>query len=758
MTFLNAALLFGAFAASVPLIIHLLHRTKTRVINWAAMQFLAGAVQRKSRRLQWQQWLLLALRCAIPALLALTMAQPALTWLGSRLSDNFTGQPLVLTDSSLATLAPVEEPIASGQQLANSPNVRAIVDHITDQISRPQILQNDATSSRWQASSASTSTAIANRFSNTKHPFVEDLTSVIDQFNNATDDLTRTTLVVATDMRRSLLSQATADQKQRIRSLLSSSPTAPQLVILPLQPLAESVQARANVGVHIDASSDAVVGPKQTGRIDFTIGNFGNDAANDVVIDVQLDGQTRGTFRTTLAAGQIERRSVWLPPLATGDHACEIIIDRKDAFVLDNRAAWVVQSIVPQKVLLISGTDRNSSADFMHFAIAPPELGTEGVATNETVLPRQFEVIGPFMQHDRGQIENTLTKDVHHVVLCNIGRLDDDILKKIMDATASGSLVVLAGKNLDVNWFNQAQAKYAQAIPFEFTAGARINKNGQALKFAQAANLPTGRQMIEAVAGSESAITLQQAWELKIKASEPQTTSDEKKDVQSATDILAVDSQDVPILALRRHDNQTVLVSACDFYPEDTSLPVTDAFLPLIQGFYQSFITAEYANRNLACGNALPAIQAADNSSDDKPTWRIGLDIPRSSEQTATPQQSTSANMPIAEAAMLPGFFTAKQADATPRLAASQMPWSDSDLTISDITAVRTFATDLGASLWTSNNGVTSPTSTDNADEKASAPVVHPRFIVWRYVLAILLVALFAELLLQRHLARSLTA
>ncbi len=120
MIFLNVALLIGATAAAVPLIIHLLHRTRIRVVHWGAMQFLAGAIEKKSRRLQWQQWLLLAIRCSIPALLALAMAQPALTWVSDRLGAGATSRPLVLIDNSYSMLAGFESEEDAARTIANT--------------------------------------------------------------------------------------------------------------------------------------------------------------------------------------------------------------------------------------------------------------------------------------------------------------------------------------------------------------------------------------------------------------------------------------------------------------------------------------------------------------------------------------------------------------------------------------------------------------------------------------------------------------
>src|ERR1700744_783120 len=70
-------LLFAAGAAcvSIPIIIHLLNKRKFRVVVWAAMDFLLAAQRRNARRLRFQRWLLLALRCLAILLLAAGIGQ-----------------------------------------------------------------------------------------------------------------------------------------------------------------------------------------------------------------------------------------------------------------------------------------------------------------------------------------------------------------------------------------------------------------------------------------------------------------------------------------------------------------------------------------------------------------------------------------------------------------------------------------------------------------------------------------------------------
>src|SRR5438552_3687249 len=74
--FSNLAMLGWLAAAAAPLLIHLWSRHRFRESPWAAMQFLLAAMRKNARRLQLQQWLLLAVRTLIIVLVVLAVAEP----------------------------------------------------------------------------------------------------------------------------------------------------------------------------------------------------------------------------------------------------------------------------------------------------------------------------------------------------------------------------------------------------------------------------------------------------------------------------------------------------------------------------------------------------------------------------------------------------------------------------------------------------------------------------------------------------------
>src|SRR5262252_383261 len=76
MSFLAPYMLWGTLTAAVPIALHFFFRSRYRNVPWAAMKFLLTAIEQTSRRLKFQEILLLLLRCAILILLAIALARP----------------------------------------------------------------------------------------------------------------------------------------------------------------------------------------------------------------------------------------------------------------------------------------------------------------------------------------------------------------------------------------------------------------------------------------------------------------------------------------------------------------------------------------------------------------------------------------------------------------------------------------------------------------------------------------------------------
>lgn len=77
LTFMSWPFLWaGLGLVSIPVVIHLLNRRRFRVVQWAAMEYLLKAMRKNRKRLKFEQWILLATRCLLIALIGVALARP----------------------------------------------------------------------------------------------------------------------------------------------------------------------------------------------------------------------------------------------------------------------------------------------------------------------------------------------------------------------------------------------------------------------------------------------------------------------------------------------------------------------------------------------------------------------------------------------------------------------------------------------------------------------------------------------------------
>ena len=76
MTFLAQPLLWGLFAAAVPVIIHLLNRRRFRIVDWAATNFLLKAARESRGKKKLKHILILLCRALAIAALIFAVSRP----------------------------------------------------------------------------------------------------------------------------------------------------------------------------------------------------------------------------------------------------------------------------------------------------------------------------------------------------------------------------------------------------------------------------------------------------------------------------------------------------------------------------------------------------------------------------------------------------------------------------------------------------------------------------------------------------------
>jgi len=105
MNYLNPSLLFGLFAVSIPILIHLLNLRKIKKVEFSTLMFLKEIQKSKMRRIKLKQIILLALRVMAIVFLVLCFANPVYEGYAGN-NDNFSGYTtLIFIDDSFSMAA-----------------------------------------------------------------------------------------------------------------------------------------------------------------------------------------------------------------------------------------------------------------------------------------------------------------------------------------------------------------------------------------------------------------------------------------------------------------------------------------------------------------------------------------------------------------------------------------------------------------------------------------------------------------------------
>ena len=96
----NLLMLGWLAAAAAPILIHLWNKRRYREVSWAAIEYLLAAMRKNSRRMWLEQWLLLAVRTLIVALIVIAVAQPFLEHAGIHFVPGQRTLKLLVIDGS----------------------------------------------------------------------------------------------------------------------------------------------------------------------------------------------------------------------------------------------------------------------------------------------------------------------------------------------------------------------------------------------------------------------------------------------------------------------------------------------------------------------------------------------------------------------------------------------------------------------------------------------------------------------------------
>ena len=100
MTFVSAAFLFAAAAGIIPVVLHMINRQQAKKLPFSTLRFLRISAEKTRRRKRIHDVLLMLLRVAVLVLIAIGLAEPTLTTLGSFWGSGASAVAIILDNST----------------------------------------------------------------------------------------------------------------------------------------------------------------------------------------------------------------------------------------------------------------------------------------------------------------------------------------------------------------------------------------------------------------------------------------------------------------------------------------------------------------------------------------------------------------------------------------------------------------------------------------------------------------------------------
>jgi hypothetical protein len=634
MTFLNALLAFGATAFTIPLIIHLLNRSKYLTIDWGAMQFLETSVKVNSRKIQWKQLLLLLIRCLIPVLLALAMARPLLqAWKDS--SDASPMSLAILIDDSLSmhTLA------TSGDRPGNeSSRLQQAVSHAR------KVIEGLPTGSEvawiWAGKPAQME-GEHQPASLLKMPFADRISTqsqkgeiastmeLSDAFTLATRWLDQGTnskrhLLVISDFQASQWNASTQDLARELAGTFASRTVPIQWSLFqvaerrPSDTLAAMAKEPDIALVSMEGIPSHVV-PNGKMSLTATLQNHSDSTA--VVPVVLMEGLEEVERQSVSVAANATSsvRFAWSPG-STGDKVLKIYADWNDKTPQDHSMTRVIRVREPMSVLIVDGDRKQeamqSESDFIRLALTPFSLlrGEAGdLFTTRVVTP--------------GGWNAESLKNCEAVICCNVGDLSPDERKWLRTfVEQGGGLIFCLG--------DKVQAEKVNAWEGVSQGGLRIGKISPRTPWEGEVSLTSDAPFELSRASLDALRSGRFAARHELLLEESQVT------------IAAKFSDNLPYLARASIGQGRVYWMLASGDDDDSNLPAIPVYLPLMQKIVSTSIDWPPGWNEIAPGEAWVEQRNVFVEAGEKSTANLQATNLQATGQTAQAQQNVSVQLP----------------------------------------------------------------------------------------------------------------
>ena len=721
MSFLNWMLLGGALAFAAPLLIHLLNRSRFKVVDWGAMHLLEAALQVNSKRIEWQSWLLLFMRCLIPIIFAFALARPVFTSLRSVNADG-DKSIVVLIDNSISMQAKTSE---------NETRFDRAIAQVSSVIEQ---LKPSTELSVWTMGGVSTDVLAGNSFDHRRVlnklatlrsgaasvPVQSALASAIKHIasmQNASREI-----ILISDFQSHEWQRFDENERTAMKEQLAATSIPIQLTFLPIRDSA----ATSNLSVAIDPLESPFVVADQVFRITAQVRNHGSQPLNEVPIVLEVAGAEIASRRVSIPSNGTEQAIFECQIPSSGSHVIEVKIEDESGFASDNIASQIVVVREPLRVLVIderaAESELKRASGYLSLALSPFRADDFG----KNLM--QARVVAP----DRVVRGEVTEHDV--VVLADVPRMNDKVAEEIADfVAAGGGLLIFGGNSVDQGWYNSrwgSKSKNA-LLPAEFRKPTQpISKPSRIGTESQ--SHPALNALRRTGAADFTTVEFQRWNPLEVTKS---STSNTVTDV-----LLQLESGD-PLLVSKPYGKGHVMVFASSADTSDSNLPLRPVFVPLMQSVVQWLATGAERSLNVLAGQPL-MVQFESSEKQPASTEKLKciVTLPNASQLDVF---AVDSQVSFAETAY-PGVYSINdsRSEQSTKFAVSASA-DESQLEFLSDEQLNDTARAIGASI-----------AKDSEQLSALQSLRANGREIWRYMLLGLIVLLFAELWWQQRISR----
>ena len=715
MNFLNLAMVGGVAALSIPLIIHLFHKSRFKIVPWGAMHLLVAVLRTNQKRIKIEQWILLAIRCAIPAILALMMARPV--WQGAkRMLGEEATSTVVLLDNSYSMEA--ERAGTTNFTIARDETER-LVSELRRGSEAYVFLMGEGTGLLDQSTRDLSSVTQALRKVGAGYG-VARVPAALDFVAGTLDKMTEPSrqVVVLSDFQKVSFPPDDKVFGQAIERLkkLRVPPTVTLWDV--------GAEVKDNVAVDSLDFNKLMVGVGQKVQIHANIHNYGDTARPDVKVTMKVDGRDKSTSQVSLggkAQSQVLFTHVFDKP---GSHVVEIQTE-SDAVKADNSFLASIPVRDKLGVLLVDGApgatpdDLKGETGFAQIALSPFAAGK--VEQADLI---QAKVVTADALNAKGISEAAV------VVLANVAKLNDEQLKALeVFVKQGGGLLVFTGDRTDAAWWNGPFGKLA---PLQIGTMAGDLKEGAA-KPASVASQRFENPALEIFNNPQNGNLSDAAIKAWFRLKPPERTGGPDDPVVLAR----LDGGD-PFLVEKTFGEGRVIACSTTLDSDWNNLPARPSYLPLVQRLCVYLASNVYPPRNLQVGEQLVSFLPAAAAGK-----KAALTLPDASTVEVPVIKKGERGVVEYPKTQRPGLYTLQPAGGLPVHYVVNADRAESDLTRLTDVEIKTLARTHGLQVVHSA-----------AEFKALDKAQRYGKEIWKWALLILLGLLFAELILQQKFAR----